>query len=95
MTEAVVAAFLCIALLFVDFWMTVVIAGILFGMSALVTAVIKPWLKAGGEQSRIRQSKMYKSILQSVTGIKDVKIFAKGRCISGNLPASGQENIMR
>lgn len=77
MTEAVVAAFLCIALLFVDFWMTVVIAGILFGMSALVTAVIKPGLKRVGEQSRIRQSKMYKSILQSVTGIKDVKIFAK------------------
>lgn len=42
MTEAVVAVFLCIALLFVDFRMTAVIAGILFGMSALVTAVIKP-----------------------------------------------------
>ncbi len=77
MTEAVVAVFLCIALLFVDFRMTAVIAGILFGMSALVTAVIKPGLKRVGEESRVRQSKMYKSILQSVTGIKDVKIFAK------------------
>lgn len=77
MTEAVVALFLCAALLFIDFWMTVVIAGILFGVSALTAILIKPGLKRIGEESRVRQSRMYKCILQSVTGIKDVKIFAK------------------
>lgn len=77
MTEAVVALFLCTALLFIDFRMTVIIAGILFGVSAVTAMVIKPSLKRIGEESRIRQSRMYKCILQSVTGIKDVKIFAK------------------
>ncbi len=77
MTEAVVAAFLCIALLFVDFWMTVVICRYFIWHVRTGNGCYQARLKAGGEQSRIRQSKMYKSILQSVTGIKDVKIFAK------------------
>lgn len=77
LTEAVVAIFLCTALLFIDFWMTVAIAGILFGVSAVTAMAIKPNLKRIGEESRVRQSKMYKCILQSITGIKDVKIFAK------------------
>jgi len=77
MTEAVVAFFLCMALLLIDFWMTVIIAGILFAVTGLTMLFIKPILKHTGEQSRVRQSRMYKCILQSVTGIKDVKVFAK------------------
>ena len=73
-SEAVVALFICIFLLVVDPFMTLVIGGILVVMTFLIIRVMKPTLNAMGLKSQKVQSRMGKWRLQSIYGIKDVKI---------------------
>ena len=76
-SEAVVAVFLCVTLLLVDFKMTVVMGGILVVMTLLIMRVMKPKLNTMGLKSQSVQSRMGKWRLQSIYGIKDVKILHK------------------
>lgn len=76
-TELVVGLFICVALMVVDFQMTVIISVLLGGTTLLIAGVLKPRLQKIGRRSREEQSRMYDSILQSIMGIKDIKIFAK------------------
>lgn len=76
-TEVVIGACLCVVLLIADPLMTVVIVVLLVGVTLIINKILKPRLQAIGSESRIKQSLMYGSIIQSVMGIKDVKIFAK------------------
>lgn len=76
-TELAVGICLCIVLLAMDWKMTVLMAVVLCGTTGLISLFLKPRLSSIGGESRIRQSQMYNSIIQSITGIKDVKIFAK------------------
>lgn len=73
-SEAVVALFICVFLLVVDPFMTLVIGGILVVMTFLIIRVMKPTLNAMGLKSQRVQSRMGKWRLQSIYGIKDVKI---------------------
>ncbi len=76
-TELVVGIFICASLMIVDAQMTIIIALLLGGTTLLINFVLKPRLQKIGEESREKQSKMYGNIIQVVTGMKDVKIFAK------------------
>ena len=76
-SEAVVAVFLCVTLLLVDFKMTVVMGGILVFMTLLIMRVMKNRLNSMGLKSQQVQSRMGKWRLQSIYGIKDVKILHK------------------
>ena len=73
-SEAVVAMFICIFLLIVNPFMTLVIGGILVVLMLLIMRVMKPTLNAMGLKSQRVQSRMGKWRLQSIYGIKDVKI---------------------
>ena len=73
-SEAVVALFICVFLLVVDPFMTLVIGGILVVLMLLIIRVMKPTLNAMGLKSQRVQSRMGKWRLQSIYGIKDVKI---------------------
>ena len=73
-SEAVVALFICIFLLIVNPFMTLVIGGILVVLMLLIMRVMKPTLNAMGLKSQRVQSRMGKWRLQSIYGIKDVKI---------------------
>ncbi|HJA92898.1 MAG TPA: ABC transporter ATP-binding protein/permease, partial [Candidatus Eisenbergiella merdipullorum] len=73
-SEAVVALFICIFLLLVDPVMTLIIGGILVVMTFLIMKVMKPTLNSMGLKSQEVQSRMGKWRLQSIYGIKDVKI---------------------
>lgn len=75
--ELVVSVCLGIFLLVMDFKMMCVIVGLLLAVTIFVTKVIKPRLNAVGELAREEQAGLYKWILQSVTGIKDVKVHDK------------------
>ncbi len=77
LTEVVVALFLGLAILLADVKMTVIVVGIMAIFTVGSNLVIKKRIRTIGEESRTKQSFMYKSILQSVTSIKDVKVFAK------------------
>ncbi len=75
--EAAVSLCLAGVLLIVDARMMCVMAVIFGAVTVLISKVIKPRLKDVGESSRQEQSNLYKWILQSVSGIKEVKVLHK------------------
>lgn len=76
-TELMVSAVLCITLLVVSPVMTIMILVIMVGLTAIVIKVLKPTLNRLGSTSQKLQSQMGKWRLQSIYGIKDVKILNK------------------
>lgn len=76
-TEVVVSLCLCIFLLIQDPQMTFVIAGIMFGMTIIIMKILKPKLHKMGREAQTLQSRMGKWRLQSIYGIKDVKVLNK------------------
>ncbi len=75
--EVVVSACLGLFLLILDWQMTALVVGLLGLLMLLELKIIKPHLNRSGEGSRITQAGMYKWILQSAAGIKDVKTLHK------------------
>lgn len=75
--ELIVSICLGIFLLFLDFKMMFVVVGLLLTVTLFITKVVKPRLNTVGEAAREEQAGLYKWILQSVTGIKDVKVHDK------------------
>lgn len=77
LTELVVAMFLSVTVLITDFKMTLVIGALLVITLLLVNRFLKPRAGAIGQESRVKQGLMYKSIIQSINSIKDVKVYDK------------------
>lgn len=77
MTECVVAIFLCVFLLIIDPGMTIIIGVILLSMTFMIVKILKPRLNRMGMRSQSIQSQMGKWRLQSIYGIKDVKVLHK------------------
>lgn len=77
LTELVVAMFLSVTVLITDFKMTLVIGALLVVTLLLVGRFLKPRAGAIGQESRVKQGLMYKSIIQSINSIKDVKVYDK------------------
>lgn len=75
--EAIVSLCLGIFLLVLDWKMTIVVAGLLGLLTLYNTKVIKKHLNMAGDGSRATQAGMYKWILQSASGIKDVKVLKR------------------
>ena len=73
-SEGVVALFICIFLLVVDWKMTLIMGGLLVGLTLIIMRIMKPKLNVMGLKSQRVQSRMGKWRLQSIYGIKDVKI---------------------
>lgn len=76
-TEVVVAIGISIVIVIFDFKMTAIIVGLLLATTIFVTKVLKRKMNSLGESARIEQGNLYKWILQSVTGVKDVKVLGK------------------
>ncbi len=77
LTELVVALFLGVTVLVTDFKMTLVIGVLLIVTMLLVNRFLKPRAGSIGQESRVKQGLMYKSIIQSINSIKDVKVYDK------------------
>lgn len=89
--ELVVSVCLGVFLLFMDFKMMAVVVGLLLGVTIFITKVVKPRLNRVGESARGAQADLYKWILQSVTGIKDVKVYNKESYFTGRYRVSSSE----
>lgn len=76
-TEFMVAIFLGTYLLIIDPVMTIVMGVLLVGITLISSAFLKPRISRIGEESRQQQSKMYKTIMQSINSVKDVKVYGK------------------
>lgn len=77
MTEMMIALFLGIYLLVIDPGMTVMVGLLLCGITLLSLLFIKPRISSIGEESRQQQSRMYKTIIQAINSVKDIKVYAK------------------
>ena len=77
LTELVVALCLGITVMAIDFKMTMVMGVLLVVTMLLINKLLKPRISAIGQESRIKQGIMYKSIIQSINSIKDVKVYDK------------------
>lgn len=77
LTELVVALCLGITVMAIDFKMTLLIGALLVITMLLINKILKPRISEIGQESRIKQSLMYKSIIQSINSIKDVKVYDK------------------
>ena len=75
--EVVVSMCLVAMLIVIDFKMTLVIVVMLGGTTVFISKVLKRKLNKIGEHSRMEQANQYKWILQSVSGIKEVKVLHK------------------
>ena len=75
--QFMVAIFLGTYLLIIDPVMTIVMGVLLVGITLISTAFLKPRISRIGEESRQQQSKMYKTIMQSINSVKDVKVYGK------------------
>ncbi len=77
LTELAVCLFLGVTIFLVDWKMTLVIVGVLAFAMMITNLALHRLLNGVGTNSRKYQALMYKSILQSMENIKDVKVFAK------------------
>ena len=68
---------LAIALLVVDFKMTLVIAGLLVVTLVVIKEVIKPIMHSTGKENQDYSSLIYQWLSQTVSGIKEIKILGK------------------
>lgn len=91
LTEIIVALCLGMVIFITDIKMTLIIAFVLVIAMFGTNMVLKKKLSNIGEQTRRTQGLMYKSVLQSITGIKDVKVFAKEEAFVDSYKKYGKE----
>ena len=98
-TEIVVSAFLCVVLVVVSPVMTVFIVAIFLGMTLLLSKILKPHLNAIGRKNQEIQSRIAKWRIQSIYGLKDVKVlhreefFVRNYYESGSIGANVAKNF--
>ena len=88
-TEIVVAVSLCIVLVVVSPVMSFLILCIFLGMTLMITKVLKPRLNAIGHKNQMIQSRIAKWRIQSIYGLKDVKVLHREEFFVRNYYESG------
>lgn len=76
-TETIVAICISVVIVIIDPVMTLLIVALLLLATIFISKVIKKKLKVIGNESREEQANMYKWVMQSSNGIKDVKVLGK------------------
>ena len=76
-TEGVIAVALTIVIIMTDPLIALLMAAVLIGAMLLSNRVIKPILRKAGKKYQNNTAKMNKWLLQSITGIKEVKVARK------------------
>lgn len=89
-TEIVVAVSICIVLVVVVSPLISIGSGLLFlGMTLIITKVLKPRLNAVGRKNQQIQSRIAKWRIQSIYGLKDVKVLHREEFFVRNYYESG------
>lgn len=89
LTEIVVAVFICCALVIVSPAMSLFIVVIFLGMTLIITKVLKPRLNEIGRKNQAIQSRIAKWRIQSIYGLKDVKVLHREEFFVRNYYESG------
>ena len=88
-TEIVVAVFLCLVLLIESPAMSLFIVVVFLGMTLVITKVLKPRLNKIGHKNQNIQSRIAKWRIQSIYGLKDVKVLHREEFFVRNYYESG------
>lgn len=88
-TEMVVSFFLCVVLVVISPAMSIFIVIIFLGMTLMITKVLKPRLNAIGSKNQSIQSRIAKWRIQSIYGLKDVKVLHREEFFVRNYYESG------
>lgn len=88
-TEIVVSAFICIVLVVVSPIMSIFIVVIFLAMTLMITKVLKPRLNKIGRTNQSIQSRIAKWRIQSIYGLKDVKVLHREEFFVRNYYESG------
>lgn len=88
-TEVAVSVFLCVVLVIVSPVMTVFIVALFLGMTLLLSKILKPRLNAIGRKNQEIQSRIAKWRIQSIYGLKDVKVLHREEFFVRNYYESG------
>jgi len=91
-TELMVSAVLGLYLLFTNPGMTIMVMVIMVGLTVLIIKVLKPTLNRLGYTSLTLQAQLGKWRLQSVYGIKDVKILNKEHYFASSFAKYSEKN---
>lgn len=88
-TEIVVAVSICIVLVIASPAMTIFCGVVFLGMTLIITKVLKPRLNAIGRKNQAIQSRIAKWRIQSIYGLKDVKVLHREEFFVRNYYESG------
>lgn len=88
-TEIVVSVSLCIVLVVVSPTMSLFIVVIFLGMTLIITKILKPRLNSIGHKNQTIQSRIAKWRIQSIYGLKDVKVLHREEFFVRNYYESG------
>lgn len=92
-SECIVFFMLAVALLVVDFKMTLVIAGLLVVTLVVVKEVIKPIMHRTGRENQDYSSLIYQWLSQTVGGIKEIKIMGRENYFIGEYAERGTHYV--
>lgn len=90
-TEIIVAVCISVVIVIIDPSMTILIVALLGVATLFISKVIKKKLRSVGNTSREEQANLYKWILQSATGIKDVKVLGKEKYFTEQYTKSAEK----
>lgn len=92
-TEVVVSLAVSITIFIIDPMMTVFVIIMMAAVVAAISKFVKPVLKKKGEERHIHGSLTYKWLIQSITGIKEIKVGGKEDFFEANFNISGRKYI--
>lgn len=92
-TESVVALAISITIFVIDPIMTTFVIVMMGIVMIAISKLVKPILKKKGEEQLIHSSLMYKWLLQSINGIKEIKVGNKENFFKVNFETSGKKSI--
>ena len=92
-TESVVALAISITIFVIDPIMTTFVIVMMGIVMIAISKLVKPILKKKGEEQLIHSSLMYKWLLQSINGIKEIKVGNKEDFFKVNFETSGKKSI--
>lgn len=92
-TETMISIMLFITIFIIDPVMTCIIGILLAIVIFFISKVVKPILREKGNEFRVHYAQTYKWLLQSIQGIKEVKIAHKERYFEENYENSGRKQI--
>lgn len=92
-TEMVVSLAITVTIFVIDPIMTSFVIAMMIVVVITISKFIKPILKRKGEERHVHYALMYKWLLQSITGIKEVKVSSKEEFFEENFELSGKRYI--